>query len=364
MAKEHPMTQSPTKRVSVALTTEQRWHPVPGGSGTYVDELWSALAGRDDVELQAIRARHALGNVPPLLPETVIPLGRRLLYRAWERRWGAKALPRVDVIHATTWAIPPAAAPLVVTVHDVAHLHVHNAFTARGARFFERALGITRDEAAAVIVPSQSTAADCLDAGIDRARITVIPHGVSVPKVPASNIAGFRAIAGLPEEYLLWVGTREPRKNLGAVLEAYRLLPDAPPLAIVGPQGWGTDATDGPLPEGVRVLGWLDRDDLHAAFAGAQAFVFPSLWEGFGMPVLEAMAHGVPAVTSAGTSMAEFADPEFLVNPYEPESIAAGIARALEDNGTRGAWAKAKAAEFTWEASAAAHAEVYRAARG
>ena len=313
----------------VTLTVEQLWQPVPGGSGTYIRGLAEALRERDDVTLSGLAAWHPLHGAPPGLRVRRVVLPRRLAYAAWLRLrapWSAPLVaPARGVLHATTWAVPPHRGPLVVTVHDLAFLRDPGHFTPHGNRFFRRALDIVRDEADAVVVPSEATAADCEAAGIDRARIHVIPHGVTTPHVMADRLAAFRARNGLERPYVLWTGTFEPRKNLPALLGAFSQVAAVRPdldLVLVGPSGWGgadeavSRLLDGLPRDRVRRLGHLDPAALHAAYAGATAFCFPSTWEGFGLPVLEAMAHGVPVVTSAGTSMAEVcADAALLVDP-------------------------------------------------
>jgi glycosyltransferase involved in cell wall biosynthesis len=363
-----------TVPLRIALTVEQLWQPVPGGSGTYIVELASALveAGED---VRGIAAAHRTPLSPDLrlpIPVRYVPLPRRVLYDAWN---GVR-LPRaehvvrgpLDVVHATTWAIPPTRRPLAVTVHDVAFLREPGHFTQRGVRFFTRALERTKGEADVVIVPSQATATDCVDAGIEPSRIVVVPHGVRVAPPDPLEIADFREASGLDRPYLLWTGTREPRKNLAGLLAAFELVAAAEPdvdLVLAGPKGWG-DADDEPTAIRGRVhhLGRLTWPELQLAYAGARAFCFPSLWEGFGMPVLEAMGHAVPVVTSAGTSMAEVVgDAGLLVDPKDPADMARALLRALGPDHDRLADAGlAVARRATWQVAGAATVEAYRGA--
>lgn len=361
--------------VRVAMSVEQCWQHVPGGSGEYIAELSSALAVRDDVAVRGFAARHPQGEVPdpaPTGPVTFFPLPRPLLYESWARtRRPRVGGDDVDVVHATTWAVPGHRVPLVVTVHDLAFERDPAQFTARGADFFRRALRIAMDEAAQVIVPSRATADDCRAAGFDEARLTVIPHGVRADDVSADQVASWRVRRGVSREYLLWSGTLEPRKNVARLVRAFSaarregLRRD---LVLVGPSGWGdraeVAAAVAEAPEGsVHLLGRLSRGELQIAYAGAWAFAFPSLWEGFGMPVLEAMAHGVPVLTSAGTSMAEFADGVgALVDPLDVEGMAGALVEGFD--GVDRAGVRRRAEAFTWEASAASHADVYRRAAG
>jgi glycosyltransferase involved in cell wall biosynthesis len=343
----------------VAMVVEQCWQPVPGGSGTYVARLTDALAALG-TPVVGIRAGHrrgaapAAGVAPSLRSTAVAPLPRRVLYDAWNtvRLPRAEQLVRgAEVVHATTWAVPPTRLPLVVTVHDVAFLRSPEHFSARGNRFFARSLQRTIDEAAAVVVPSAATRDDCVEAGIGRDRIAVVPHGVSVPQVAQADVDAFRRHHSIEGRYVLWCGTLEPRKNVPAMVDAFLAagLPPDVQLVLAGPQGWG-DVVVREHADRVRTVGRLSEHELHSAYAGASAFCFPSLWEGFGMPVLEAMAHGVPVVTSAGTSMAEFADGAgALVDPRDVDDIARGLRAVLGPEGPGwGAAGRLTAARYTW----------------
>lgn len=371
---------APDAPLDVLLTVEQLWQPVPGGSGTYVRDLLGALVARPDLRMTGLAARHDAPpsegwRLPPDVAVTSSRLPRRALYEAWSRvrlpRAGGPARPGA-LVHATTWAVPPARVPLVVTVHDLAFLRSPEHFTAHGNAFFRRGLEIVRREAAAVIAVSRATRDDCVRAGIPADRVHVVPHGVSHLPVTRDAVDAFRVRHGLDRPYVLWCGTVEPRKNVDGLLHAYRQVADRTDLdlVLVGPSGWG-DAPDAVrdaasvLPPGrVHRLGHLAPPDLHAAYAGARAFCFPSWWEGFGMPVLEAMAHGVPVVTSGGTSMDEVAgDAGVLVDPADPDAIADALLRVTGDeHADRAARSRTRAADFTWERSAARTAEVYRAA--
>lgn len=374
----------PTTPLSVALTVEQLWQPVPGGSGTYVRALVSALGERPEVRTTGIRARPGGETTVDPLPVALAAsrLPRRYLYESWGRL-RRPAVPRTaadraagrryHVVHATTWAVPPRSAPLVVTVHDVAFLRTPEHFTAHGVAFFQRALDTVRRDADLVVVPSEVTRADCVDAGIDADRLRVVHHGTVPWTRSAADVAAFRSAHGLRRDFVLWCGTLEPRKNVGAVLGAFeRLLAEGSDLdlVLVGPTGWGGTsdevrrAVDALPADRVHVLGRLDDADLQSAYAAAAVFCFPSLWEGFGMPVLEAMNHGTPVVTSRGTSMAEVSgDGALLVDPLDTAQIAAAVREAAGEQGASlGAAGRVNAARYTWEASAAAHVEVYREA--
>jgi glycosyltransferase involved in cell wall biosynthesis len=366
---------SPTLRVAVTL--EQCWHDVPGGTASSALETVAALGRRPDVSVVGVAARHdAMPRPPwtPTVPVSCLPLPRIALYEAWQLpdplRWPRvqQATGPVDVIHATTSAIPPKSAPLVVTVHDLAFLYEPSHFTRHGLRFFNRGLALTRTSADLVLVPSRVTYDDCLSAGIEESRLRLVPHGVSVPSVSAAVVSDFRDRYGVPARYVMWCGTLEPRKNVPALVAAYARLRRADPtlgLVLVGPSGWG-DVEVGSA-AGVQLLGFLPTAELHAAYAGASAFCYPSSREGFGLPVLEAMAHGVPVVTSAGSSMAEFVDGAgLLVDPTDIDALAAALLTALSDDPSGetslGALARARAARYSWDAAAELTVAAYREA--
>lgn len=370
----------------VTMVVEQLWQAVPGGSGTYIIELATELAKRPTIiELSGYVARHPFAEVlatdhglPPSMPISVGTLPRRALYELWSwhlplvRRRPAVNLSS-DVIHATTWAIPPKSAPLVVTIHDLAFRRRPEFFTQRGVRFFERMVAITRREANVIIVPSQATARDCAAAGFVTERIRVIPHGVRPQAIPAARRLEFREKYGISRPFVLWVGTLEPRKNLPTVLAAYREAMQSQPeldLVLVGPAGWGGASDQAQQiaatlpPDKVHILGRVSDADLQAAYATAAVFCFPAFWEGFGLPVLEAQAHGTPVVTSRNTSMAEVCGAgAILVNPESAGEVAEGILACLGSDRIRLAEAAlANSRQYTWEKSATQHIAAYQEA--
>ena len=367
----------------MGMTVEQLWQPVPGGSGTYIVELAKALRTRQ-VPVAGIAARRQAALSPqevglPPMPMRYSHLPRTALYESWNRLGLPRAesiLPGAQLIHATTWALPATSLPLAVTVHDLAFLRAPEHFTPRGNAYFSRSLERVIAEASAIIVPSQATADDCIAAGIDAARLYVIPHGVRTRTVTDEQIESFRTARGLRRDYILWTGTREPRKNLLGLLRAFAILTeehddaDDLDLVLVGPAGWGDDAAErellARLGDRVHVTGRLDDDELAAAYSGARAFAFPSIWEGFGLPVLEAMAYGAPVVTSSGTCMAEVTgDVGLLADPASPREIADRLAEAVGPAHDELALAgRERARTFTWSACAAAHTEVYHALIG
>lgn len=326
------------------MTVEQCWQRVPGGSGTYIRELVREYTAMPALAVTGLIAWHRLARASERpgpaaeleLPLRRLPLPRPALYEAWQRARMPRSGKGQDVVHATTWAIPGHKTPLVVTVHDLAFLHDPGHFTPRGVAFFNRGLEITRVEATAVIVPSAATGADCIEAGIEEGRIHVVPHGVRTPVTTPEQLAEFRERFDLRRPYVLWAGTREPRKNLPTLVSAFAQLLGAGAdmdLVLVGPDGWGPERSRLTGAEGnrVRLLGRLSGGDLAAAYAGAHVFCYPSLREGYGLPVSEAMAHGVPVVTSSGTATEEVAGgAAVLVDPHDEADVARGLIDACD----------------------------------
>lgn len=353
----------------VAYTLEQCWHRVPGGTAAAALAVARRLATRPDLELVGVSARHRQPAPSPWTPpiETkALPLPRPALYESWLRLHTPPvqlATGDVDVIHATTIIVPPHSAPLVVTIHDLAFLHEPGHFTARGARVFRRSLELVKRKADLVLASSLATMEDCEAAGIPVDRLRHVQLGVELTPVDHGAVATMRRRYGLERRYLFFVGTLEPRKNLSRLVDAVERLDTDHVLAVAGLDGWGGAAP--PASDKVRLLGFVSDRDRDALYAGADAFIYPSIREGFGLPVAEAMAHGTPVVTSRGTATEEVAGGAgVLVDPTDAESIADGIERALADSARLIAAGRARAAELTWErtavATAAAYGEVVR----
>jgi glycosyltransferase involved in cell wall biosynthesis len=352
-------------RPRVAVTVEQSWHVVPGGIATATIELLRALVARDDRDLVGIAARHRAeppADLVPPVPVRHFPLGRRALYEAWqvlrmpvvERVSGP-----VDVFHDAGYVVPPSRAPLVATVHDLLFLRYPEHYTAHSLRVFQRGFHLAKRHARLVICPSEATASACAEAGVDADRVRVVPLGVRRPAPDAERNERVRARYAIDRPYVLFCGTIEPRKNLHRVLQAFRGIghPDVE-LLLAGPRGWKEDVTEdlSALNGRARALGFVARDDLDVLYAGAAAVVYPSLAEGFGLPVLEAMANGAPVVTSAGTATEEVVgDAGLLVDPLDVDAIAGAILRLLDDRALAaelGSAARARSSAFTWERSA------------
>jgi glycosyltransferase involved in cell wall biosynthesis len=358
-------------RLRVALTIEQCWHEVPGGTAVAALGMARAVEGTGSVEVVGVAAAHRARPREPWDPPFEVrhlPLPRIALYESWHRLRAPKverATGRVDVVHATAFPTPPRSVALVLTIHDLAWLRDRSHFTPRGLSFFARGLDLALRDADLVVCPSEATRADCVAHGFAPERVRVVPLGVDVAPATEQGVAACRRRYGLDRPYVLWTGTIEPRKNLRGLIAAYRELDADVDLVLAGPPGWNEDL-DSLLDDdraGVHPLGFVPAPDLPALYAGAAVLCFPSLMEGFGFPVLEAMAQGTPVVTSAGTSTEELAaGAGVLVDPRDPSAIAAGIAEVLGDERRRDELAAAgreRAASYTWERTGRMLVEAY-----
>jgi glycosyltransferase involved in cell wall biosynthesis len=331
-----------------------------------------AVAGTREAEVVGVSALHRRPPPEPWVPPFEVrslALPRIALYESWHRLRAPKverATGRVDLVHATAFPMPPRSAPVVLTIHDLAWIDNPAHFTPRGLSFFRRGLELALKEADLVVVPSEATRRDCIRHGFEERRLRVVPLGVHVERATDEQVAEVRRRYGLGRPYVLWTGTIEPRKNLPGLVDAYRRLDGGTDLVLVGPRGWNEDLESllGGDRSGVHLLGFVPAADLPPLYAGADVFCFPSFMEGFGFPVLEAMAQGTPVVTSASTSTEELArDAGILVDPHDPASIASGMSEALDDAARRSDLAAAglrRSAEYTWERTGRMLVDVYR----
>jgi glycosyltransferase involved in cell wall biosynthesis len=362
----------------VGIVLEQLLGPVPGGTGRAAAQLAAALgatAGPHDHVTGWVGAHRDAGpaRIVGVGGPRRLPLGRRALAVAWERGHGPA--PHADVVHAPTLLLPPRrpGQALVVTVHDAVPWTHPQLLTARGVAFHRRMAGRAVREAAAIVTPS-AAAADELARHLDvpRERLHVVPNGVTAEAVtPPPDAARRAARLALPDAYLLTLATLEPRKGLDTVLQALAE-PGAPdlPLLVVGQAGWGgvdpvaLAAGLGLTAGRVRVLGRLTDPDLATVLGRASVLVSPSRSEGFGLPVLEGLAAGIPVVASDIPAHAEVAgDSALLVPPDDPVALAAAITQAATDIGLRRASVQAglqRAAQYSWQTAARSCWRLYR----
>jgi glycosyltransferase involved in cell wall biosynthesis len=257
-----------------------------------------------------------------------------------------------DVLHCTTYRGPVhTRTPLVVTVHDVAVFRHPDAFPRWTREYSRRVVPRVLRAARRILAVSEFTASE-LEAvlGIAREKIRIVPNAVDAPFSPE----GPRADG----DYVLAVGTLEPRKNLVRTIDAASRL--GIELRVVGARGWGGVEARG---EHVHWLGEVSDEELARQYRGALCLVYPSLYEGFGIPVLEAMACGTAVVTSTGGATAEVSGAAaVLVDPLDAAAIAAGIEQAIARRGALRELGLERARDFSWDESARLTVEAYREA--
>jgi glycosyltransferase involved in cell wall biosynthesis len=356
------------------------------GVGQYVARLVEALAASGELaELRLVPFtwRGAAGLGPAVAAAEaaggtrVVARRRRVPARLLREAWARAAWPpvewlsgRVEVFHATNFVTPPARrARLVVTIHDLTYLRYPEMVASASARYRELVpAGLARG--AVVCTPTAAVAAEVLDTyRLPADRVAVTPLGVGERWLQAEPPdAAWLAARGLPGRYLLFVGSREPRKNLATLLAAYRELlagapPPPPPLVLAGPPGWGEELHLASLPAGsVLTPGYLGDQELPMVVAGATALACPSWYEGFGLPALEALACGTPVVAGDVPALREvLGDQAELVDPGDAGALAAALAKAVEGGGGEPARQarRAHAAGYTWERCAQATLGAY-----
>jgi glycosyltransferase involved in cell wall biosynthesis len=292
------------------------------------------------------RIRAALAGLP--VAQRLVPLpASHALRTAWSRG-GHPVVERfagpLDAFLFSEWMYPPQRGGVRATVfHDLIPLRHPEWCTKRTISMHTRKAENAAETCDVVFANSRATAADLVSLlGIDEERIVHAPPGLEPglgPDGPAADL-GAPAILGL--------GTIEPRKNLARLVEAWRLLDGEVGLVLAGGEGWG-DRPDFADPR-IRLLGYVADGELGRLYRGASVLVFPSLFEGFGMPVVEAMACGTPVVASADASLDEACgDAAVRVDPLDPEAIAAGVREALSRRSELVALGLAHAAAFSWQ---------------
>ncbi|XWX03512.1 glycosyltransferase family 1 protein [Aggregatilineales bacterium SYSU G02658] len=319
---------------------------------------FSALVGREvRAEYPAVAVRRSRLN-------TEHPLQRIL----WEQAAQPWQLSEFDLLHATAFVSPVLALkPTVVTVYDLSFMR-YPSYLPTARRLYLRLLTAwSCQRARRVTVISQSTADDLtalLGIPADKIDVTLLGYDRAqhYPRA-AAEVAAFRAQKGLPDRFWLFVGTIEPRKNLPLLLDAYAALPrtERLPLLLGGGRGWGQAEVEAKIAEhglagDVRLIGFVPVADLPLWYNAAEVFVYPSVFEGFGLPVLEAMACGTPVLTSNVSSLPEVAqDVGLCLPPHDRAAWVEGLRRAFYDADWR-EQARARglqaARRFTWEQTA------------
>jgi glycosyltransferase involved in cell wall biosynthesis len=304
--------------------------------------------------------------------DTESPL-RRIL---WEQAIQPFQLGDFDLYHAMAFVAPLLmTVPSVVTIYDLSFIHYPQRLPAARRLYLRLLTGLTCRRARRVIAISHSTARDL----VETLRIPADKIDIAVPgcdpavfrPLPAEQIAAFRRTKELPERFWLFVGTLEPRKNLLVLLEAYAALPERPPLIIGGGKGWDYEpifeaVQKYKLEPFVKFVGFIPSEDLAIWYNCADVFIYPSVFEGFGLPVLEAMACGTPVIVSDASSLPEVAgDAGLCIPPDDVSAWTAALRRAWEDDQWREQArerGRIEAGRFTWTQTAGATVASYRKA--
>ena len=351
-----------------------------GGVGRYVDELLPALAA-EGADLVVICQDRDAGHYAELVPDADLraapaAIARRPVRLAWEQV-GLSRLARkagADVLHCPHYTMPLVSrVPVVTTLHDATfftHPEVHLPVK---RRFFRTWTRISLARARRCVTPSAATRDELVRiAGADPGRVDVAHLGVDPARfhVPTpEERAAARAHLGIEGPYLAFLGTLEPRKNLPALIRAWSTIDDAPDLVLAGGRGWDEEveraAATVPATHRLHRPGYLPLELLAGYLGEAQLVVYPSLGEGFGLPVLEAMASGAPVLTTKLLAIPEIGGDAVAYTATDEDSIAADLRALLADPGRRAELAAdglTRAATFDWRSCARAHLAAYAAA--
>jgi len=285
----------------------------------------------------------------------------------------------VDLLHVQYTAPPLAPCPVVATIHDLSFEHIPETFKRRSRVQLRLTVRATARRAAHVIAPSEYTRRDLVETyGLDPARVTAIPLAVAPrfrPVADAAELARVRGRYGIKGEYVLAVGSIQPRKNLARLVRAYSALrrgrgrSNLPQLVLVGKKAWlyGDTLTaieEERLGDSVVLTGYVSEGDLPALYTGALLFAYPSFYEGFGLPPLEAMSCGAPVLTGNRTSLPEVVgDAGLTVDPFDTGALADGLARLIDDDALRAHLRERglqRARSFDWRDTARMTLQVYR----
>lgn len=362
----------------IAHFSDHFFHSQPQGLWRYAHELRAGLV-RSDIRVHTVGTWSNLGrchleDLKAKTESTLLP-GKRRYWASW---WHVAGVPRLetligshDVVHFLSPGYRvPTSMPTVLTIHDLG-LHTHpEFFSGSFSRLVKRHINDVLRRNGRIIVPSKTVADECLTV-LGRADVEVVPEGASRPVAAPNNPSS--AVQSVVEAgpFFLVVGSINPRKNIDRTLDAFlssRAHALGAQLVVVGGAGWDCESTVSRLQTtaGVVWLADVSDDDLWCLYARAVALLFVSLYEGFGLPAVEAMAAGCPVIASAGTAVGEAVDDAGIrVDPLRREAIRAAIDRIYASESLRETLAGAgeeRSRLYSWERAAAQTAEIYRMA--
>lgn len=363
-------------RIDVAFSVDALG-PQLTGIGRYSLELARGLREAADVgKVSYFRAKHWIRD-----PEAMLDAGYRVAGGRWRQRvdhWRGLWSARGAIVHGPNYFLPDWAEEGVITVHDLSVLLYPETHPAERVKDFEARFKHSLDRSRVIITDSETVRQEVIATlGFAPDRVFSVPLGVDAPKESDQADDSILAHLGLQRgSYALCVSTFEPRKRIAPLVDAYGQLPKTVrsryPLVLVGAAGWRNDALNDKIRDAAS-QGWLKRLDFvpdrtrDALYAGARVFVYPSMYEGFGLPPLEAMAHGVPTIVGDAATLVEVTKGSADVVCVDDKQVfAAALQRLLEDEDRRssiGAAGRAVAAGYTWSRCVDATVNVYRRLR-
>ncbi|SEN77029.1 glycosyltransferase family 1 protein [Bradyrhizobium sp. OK095] len=359
------------------------------GVGRYTFELARQLAAFPEFELTFLHGRKLVETIPiPAAGHPLLPVVRDVLsnfslptavYRRYQGYVKARTLrhERDAILHGANYYLPAFPGRSIVTIHDVSIFTAPEQHRRDRVRYMRKEVALSLQHAGLIITVSDFSKREIMRVlGVGADRIKVTPLGVGSDFRPRAVDETRSVLAGLglqPDGYCLYVGTIEPRKNLATLLDAFERLP-APlrrryPLVLAGYRGWESEDLHARIDKAARegwltYLGYVPEHQLQKLLSGARLFIFPSLYEGFGLPPLEAMASGIPVVCSGAAALREtVGDAAVTVAPRDAGALAEAIAMAVDDEGWREQARRrgfARAAIFSWERCARMTAAIYK----
>jgi glycosyltransferase involved in cell wall biosynthesis len=365
--------------INAHLLSGRAWYR-SAGVHQYIYYLLRYLGQAED------RLRYTVLVGQGVLPSTVAlaalhsrwPTSQAAVRVLWEQMVQPWALYRIraDLVHGPAFVGPLfSSCPVVVTIHDLSFIRFPDLFRPANRVYLAVLTRLSAQRARRLIAVSAHTARECTRLlGVPPERIDVVYHGVdpAFHPLPADEVSSFRERRGLPKRFVLCVGTLEPRKNLVRLVEAFARARDGEVgLVLAGGRGWLYDDLFAKvealgLGDEVVFAGYVMNDELPLWYSAATVVAYPSVYEGFGLPVLEAQACGTPVLTSNVSSLPEAAgDAALMVDPYDVEAMAAGLSRLLADESLRYQFRErglAHARRFSWSHTAQETACVYRRA--
>jgi len=352
------------------------------GIGRYVRELFKHVGKIDqrNFYLLLVPRDATLHPIPPNFRYLRLPLSERLVYIFWQRLRipiPAEAFTgRLALFHSPDFVLPPLAlTPSILTIHDLSFLRLPECFTPNLLNYLSKAVPRSIKRANLILADSGNTRKDLLELmGLPPEKVEVLYAGVGENFKPSDGEKA-RTRYGLPRRFILSLGTLEPRKNFVRLVRAFATvksnlkLGNDLKLVIAGRMGWLYNGVFRAVEEcglegDVIFPGYVEEEDLPSLYSAAELFVYPSLYEGFGLPPLEAMACGVPVVASEAPPLPEIlGDAALFFSPYDEEGMASAIERALLDDGLRRKLREkgfARSSLFSWDKSARKLLEIYQ----